>query len=502
MSKIKKFINDTVIYGLSTIISRVLHFLLTPLFVSQFRPSVYGIFTNLYAWSSMVNAVLAFGMETTYFRFLDKVEKENKDRVFNASFFVTLISSVIFLLLVLSFAKPIGLWLSENPRLDMDYVRFTKYFAFILCADALAVVPFAKLRAQGRPIRFSALKIINIGIMVCANLFFLLLLPKLIREYSAWADFARPWFHEGWLGYVFISNLIASGVTLLLLLPEMLTFRFSLDLPMVKEMLAYSFPILIANISFIINEHLDKMLFPKLVPGEQGEIDLGIYGAVSKIAVFLNLFVTAFRLGAEPFFFSYAKYEDARKIYAKIMEYFVIAMVLVMVGISANLDWLKYFVRGQGAEQEVYWSGLYIVPIMLLNFVLLGVYMNLSIWYKLSDQTRYAVYIAGIGALLTLGLSFVFIPMYSYLGAVLVTTVAYVVMVAISYIWGQQNYRIPYNLKKNVLYILIGILFSGICFYVFDSNVWLSNGLLILFLIGVFYTEKDNIKSFLANKNR
>src|SRR5699024_200416 len=221
----------------------------------------------------------------------------------------------------------IGLWLSENPHLDMDYIRFTKYFAFILCADALAVVPFAKLRAQGRPIRYSVLKIINIGIVVCANLFFLLLLPKLIREYSVWAEFAKPWFNEGWLGYVFISNLIASVVTLLLLLPEMLTFRFSLDLPMVKEMLVYSFPILIANISFIINEHLDKMLFPKLLPGEQGEIDLGIYGAVSKIAVFLNLFVTAFRLGAEPFFFSYAKNENARMVYAKIMEYFVIAMV-------------------------------------------------------------------------------------------------------------------------------------------------------------------------------
>lgn len=500
MSKIKKFVNDTVIYGLSTIISRVLNFLLTPLFVSQFKPAVYGIFTNLYAWSSMVNALLAFGMETTYFRFLDKVKPNLKHKVFNASFFITLISAVLFLLIVFSFAEPIGLWLSENPKLNPDYIRFTKYFAVILCADALAVVPFAKLRAEGRPIHYSFLKIINIAILIVFNLFFLILLPKLIQQSDAWMQFAEPWFKEGWLGYVFISNLIASVVTLLLLLPEILSFRFSLDLPLIRQMLNYSFPILIANISFIINEHLDKMLFPKLLPGDQGEIDLGIYGAVSKIAIFLYLFVTAFRLGAEPFFFSYAKNENARTVYAKIMEYFVIAMVLVMVGICANLEWLKYFVRGQGIQQEVYWSGLYIVPILLLNFVLLGVYMNLSIWYKLSDQTRYAVYIAGIGALLTLILSFILIPIYSYLGAVLVTTVAYLVMIIISYIWGQKNYPIPYNLKKNILYIFLGTLLSWICYSLLDSNVWLSNGVLILFGLGIAFSERENLQTILRKR--
>src|SRR5699024_1461969 len=304
----------------------------------------------------------------------------------------------------------------------------------------------------------------------------------------------------GWLGYVFISNLIASVVTLLLLLPEMLSFRFSLDLPLVRQMLNYSFPILVANISFIINEHLDKMIFPKLLPGEQCDIDLVIYGALSKIAVFLNLFVTAFRLGAEPFFFSYAKNENARMVYAKIMEYFVIAMVLVMVGICANLEWLKYFVRGQGIQQEVYWSGLYIVPILLLNFVLLGVYMNLSIWYKLSDQTRYAVYIAGIGALLTLILSVIFIPMYSYLGAVLVTTMAYLVMIVISYIWGQKNYAIPYNLKKNIFYIFLGTLLSWVCYSLLDSHVWLGNGVLTLLSLGIAYSERENLQMMLRKR--
>lgn len=501
MSKIKKFVNDTAIYGLSTIISRVLYFVLTPLFTSQFKPAVYGVFTNFYAVSSMVNAVLAFGMETTYFRFLAKVESKKKSTVFNSSFFIILITSVLFLGLVFTFSEPIGYWLSGDSQANKDYTLFVKYFAIILCADALAVVPFAKLRADGRPIRFSCLKIINILTMIVLNLFFLLLLPYLIKHYESWAAFANPWFKEGWLGYVFVSNLVASVFTLVLLLPEMSTFRFSLDLPLIREMLAYSFPILVGNISFIINEHLDKMLFPRLLPGEQGDIDLGIYGAVSKIAMFLNLFITAFRIGAEPFFFSYAKNENARLVYAKIMDYFVLAMVLVMVGITANLDWLKYFVKGgDAAEQAIYWSGLYIVPILLLNFVLLGVYINLSIWYKLSDQTRYAVYIAGLGAIITIVLSFIIIPKYSYLGAVLIATCAYLVMVVMSYIWGQKKYPIPYNLMKNIGFIAVGVVLSWICYDLLDSNIWLCNGLFILFIACILWIEKDNLKSLLGRR--
>lgn len=497
MSKIKKFVSDTMIYGLSTIVSRVINFLLTPLFVLKFKASIYGIFTNLYAWSSMVNALLAFGMETTYFRFLEKVDPDEKKGVFNASFFVTLIGSAIFLVTVIVFAGPIGSWLSNEPSLDNDYILFAKYFAVILCADALAVVPFAKLRADGRPIRYGVLKIINTVAVVLFNLFFLLLLPWLIKEYSFWSNFTEGWFREGWIGYVFISNLLASVLTLVMLLPEISSFRFSIDHKLVRQMFYYSLPILIGNISFIINEHLDKMLFPKLIPGEQGDIDLGIYGAVSKLAIFLNLFITAFRIGAEPFFFSYSKNENARMVYARIMEYFVIFMVLMMVGITANLDWVKYFVRGSEAEREVYWSGLYIIPILLLNFVLLGVYINLSVWYKLSDQTRYAVYIAGIGALITLSLNFIVIPKYSYLGASLVTTLAYLVMVTLSYIWGQRNYPIPYNFWKNVAYICFGFLLSLMCFYVFHSNFWLCNLLWISFVLLVIYMERKNIQNLL-----
>ena len=497
MSVVKKFLGDTVIYGLSTIVSRMLNFLLTPLFVKKFPAAVYGVFTNLYAYASMLNALLAFGMETTYFRYLQKVEKEQKNQVFNNSFFVTILTVALFLLCVVLFVDPIAAWLGDGKDVD-DYVLYTKYFAAILASDAIAVIPFAKLRAEGRPLFYGALKLINIFVLVVSNLFLLYWLPSLMEGSAFWQHFASGWFKPNWLGNIFISNLLASVVTLLMLIPQMASFSFkSVDRKVINSMIKYSFPILIANISFIINENLDKMMFPRLMPGAQGDQDLGIYGAVAKLAVFLNLFVTAFRLGAEPFFFSYSKNENARRTYAVIMDYFVIAMVLVMVGICANMDWLKNFIKGSQEQQAIYWSGLYIVPILLFNYVLLGIYMNLSVWYKLSDQTIYALYISGIGAVITIVLNVLLIPRYSYMGAVGATTIVYVVMVTLSYIWGQRNYPIPYNLKKIVLFLVAGVALSWTMFNVLHSNVWICNGLLILFLIGVAFVEKDNLRKII-----
>src|SRR5690606_2604229 len=232
----------------------------------------------------------------------------------------------------------------------------------------------------------------------------------------------------------------------------------------------------------------------------EGAWDLGIYGAVAKIAVFLNLFITAFRLGAEAFFFSYAKNENSGKVYAKIMDYFIVAMVLVMVGLCANIEWLKYFIKGGEFQKDIYWSGLYIVPILLLNNVLLGIYMNLSIWYKLSDQTKYGLYISSVGAMITIVLNILFIPKFSYLGAALSTTVTYCVMVAMSYFMGQKHYPIPYDVQKNVSYIAVAVGVSAIMFYVFDKNLWLCNLLFVLMLGGVAYSERKFILSLMARR--
>ncbi|WP_433895541.1 polysaccharide biosynthesis C-terminal domain-containing protein [Sphingobacterium mizutaii] len=495
MSVVKKFVSDTMIYGLSTILSRMLGFLMTPFFTSKFPTSIYGIFTNLFSYASMLNAVIAFGMETTFFRYLQKEDVE-KDRVFDNSFLITLFTTAIFLLSVFTFTEPIAHFLSEGNNVP-DYIMYVKFFALIIAADAIAVVPFAKLRAGGRPIRYGLVKLINILVFIVVNFILLAWLPEWNKNSEFFRDISAGWFREGWLGNVFIANLVASVVTLLLLIPQIMGFRFRLDNKLIKSMLSYSFPILIANISFIINENLDKIMFPRLIPGEQGDSDLGIYGAVAKIAIFLNLFVTAFRLGAEPFFFSYSKNENARKTYATIMDYFVIAMIVVMIGISANLDWLKYFIPGSKDNLGAYWSGLFIVPILLFNYVLLGIYMNLSIWYKLSDQTRYGLYISGIGATITIVLNLILIPRYSYLGAALSTTFTYLVMVSLSYIWGQQNYSIPYNTKKIIGYLGMGLIVSWSAYF---GHFWIGNLLFIAFLGVVIYLEKNTLLKILKRR--
>ena len=368
----------------------------------------------------------------------------------------------------------------------------------ILATDALAVVPFAKLRAQNRPIRYSFLKLLNIGIFVSSNLFLIVFLPWFLAKFPAYQVYFT-WYKGSWIGYVFLSNLLASGLTLVCLLPEIKTFSFKLEKALMVSMFSYSFPVFIANVSFIVNEHLDKILMPSLLPDQVGEQDLGIYGAISKIAVFLSIFVQAFRLGAEPFFFSYAKNENAKKVYALIMEYFVLFMVLVMMGLSMNIEWLKYFIKGGDAVQTAkYWSGLDYIPFILFNYVLLGIYMNLSVWYKLSDQTRFGLYISGIGALVTIVLCYLLIPMYSYVGAICVTSIAYLVMVSLSYFWGQKNYPIPYKVGKMIAFIALGTVLIAINYLVFKRNFWTGNFLLLVYAFVVAYTERAMLKKILS----
>jgi O-antigen/teichoic acid export membrane protein len=484
LSVLKKFAGQTMLYGLSTIVARVLNFLLTPLYVRLFPTHVYGIFTNMYAWAAMLNALLAFGMETTYFRFLQK-HQDKPHAVFSNSFLITVATSFVFMVSLFSCSPMIATWLNKGVY-DADYERYIHYFGFILVADALAIVPFSMLRAQNRAVRFVSIKITNIVVMVALNLLLIVWVPQQIAAGAWGSEWMQSWYREGWIGYVFLSNLFASVLTFLLLLPQLFQIRWQIDWSMWKSMLAYSFPILIANISFIINELVDKMYFiPKLVPGTQADVDLGIYGAVSKMAIFLSLMVQAFRLGAEPFFFSVSKEGHARKTYAVIMDYFVICMVVAMVGVVANLDWLKHFIRSADpVERVLYWSGLKVVPILLLSYVFLGIYMNLSIWYKLTDQTKYAFYISGIGALCTIVLNYWLVPSYSYVAAAWVTLIAYILMVVLSYLWGQKHYAVPYKVGKNLLYIGIGILVSVVIYFGFHGHIWWSN-LLWLSMIGV-----------------
>jgi len=494
LSTIKKFAGQTAIYGLSTIISRLLNFILTPLFVYVYPAKQYSIFIYMYSLASLVNPVLAFGMETTFFRYLNKTDAD-KEKVYSNTFLTIAFISVLFLLISLPLSNIITGWIGGKETNLAEQALFIRYFIYIIVVDALAVIPFAKIRADGKPARFGFIKLINIFTFVGSNLFFLFVIPMLIKSNgnTSWLN----WYHPAWIGYVFISNLIASIVTLLFLLPELLQIKFRYDAALVKNMLLYSFPVLVANISFIINENIDKIFLQNLLPATQQQ-DVGIYGACCKLAIFLRIAVQAFRLGAEPFFFSHAKNKNSGETYARIMTYFIIAVCLMCIALSANIEILKGFIKGHDAVQRsLYWSGLKVVPILLFGYVSLGIYMNLSIWYKLSDQTKYGLYISGVGAILTIILNLIFIPKYSYIASAWISLIAYATMMVLSYILGQKNYPIPYHLKKNVAYLIASVLIVYLSFTVFHRSLIIGNLFLILFVAATLYNERKELRLLL-----
>ena len=500
MSTIRKFAGQTAIYGVSTIVSRFLSFILTPIYVGIYNVKVFGIFTYMYSWASLLNSIIAFGMETTFFRYLNK-QSSDKGKVYNTTFTAVATMALLFLLFTSLFVTDIAAWMQSKENYNPDYAAFVKLFVYILVVDALAVIPFAKVRADGKPLRYGLIKFVNVLVFIGFNLLFLFVFPYIIEQGIWGSEFLTGWFRTGWVGYVFISNLIASAVTLLMLLPELLEVRLKPDGRMLKEMLVYSVPVLFANISFIINENVDKIFLGTLLPADIGQQQVGIYGACAKLAVFLSIFVQAFRLGAEPFFFSHANNKNAGETYARIMNYFIIVIALIFVALVANIEILKYFIKGKDeVQQSLYWSGLKIVPVLLLGYVSLGIYMNLSIWYKLSDQTRFGLYISAIGAVLTVILNLIFIPLYGYVASAWISLAAYASMMLLSYFMGQRNYPIPYNVKKNGGYLLASIVTVFLAFDVFDRDLIIGNLLLLIFVGVTVYVERNEIKSLLSIK--
>ena len=501
MSTLKKFAGQTAIYGLSTIVARLLNFILTPIYVSVYPAAVYGIFTTLFSYASMINALLAFGMETTFFRFLSKHE-DRKAEVYSNSFIVVAVLAITFLIFTVLFSDSIAHYLHNGKIAGIDdYVRFVKYFIYILVADALSVVPFAKVRADGRPGRYGMIRLVNIFVFVALNLFFIYGVPFMIRHDFPGASTLSSFYRQGWIGYVFISNVIASVVTFLMLIPEVLQIRPTFDQKLFREMFRYSWPVLIANISFIINENVDKIFLSELLPADISSLHVGIYGACAKLAIFLSIFIQAFRLGAEPFFFSHAKNANARQTYARIMTFFIIAIAAIFIALVVNIEFLKYFIKGKDDTQKaIYWSGLDVVPVLLFGYVCLGVYINLSVWYKLSDQTRFGLYISAVGAILTLVLNLIFIPKYSYMAAAWVSLIAYSTMMVVSYILGQRNYPIPYDVKKNLLYLLGAALIVFLSFYVIYRKLFIGNILFVIFLFTALFFERKELSLIFRSK--
>ncbi|MFI5451881.1 lipopolysaccharide biosynthesis protein [Pedobacter sp. UC225_61] len=495
MSVYKKFAGQTMIYGISTIFSRLFNFILTPIYTRVYAEGVYGIFTKMFSYASIINAVLAFGMETTFFRYLNKHE-EKKQEVYNNSFLVIAFISILFLITGLVFTDYFTRFTSSSDGLaNYDEQRkYVQYLIWILFTDAICVIPFAKLRADGKPLKYSIVKFLNIGVFVGLNLIFIYVIPAIIKQNLVGATWLATWFKPSWIGYVFVANLVASISTFILLIPEFKQIQFKFDKELFYKMLAYSWPILVANLSFIINENLDKILLSKYLPATIADHETGIYGAVCKLAIFISIFNTAFRLGAEPFFFSHSKNENAKTTYANILNYFVLALAILFVGLIANIDLLKHFIAAK------YWVGLPAVPFLLFGYVCLGIYMNLAVWYRLSDQTRYGLYISLVGAIFTIVMNIILIPKYSYMASAWVSMMAYFIIMIISYILGQKFYPIPYNLKRMIAYLSASLGLVYLSFYVFKQNIYIGNGLLALFLVGIYFMEKDNIKRILTTK--
>lgn len=494
MSVLKKFLGQTAVYGISTVFSRLFNFILTPIYTGKFAAGTYGIFTTMYAYASMINVILAFGMESTYFRYLNKHE-DRKQEVYNNSFLCIAFISVLFLISGLVLSTTFARYLTEDPKQLNDYKTYVQLFIGILFVDAICIIPFAKLRADNKAFKYSVIKFLNIGCFVGFNLVFIYIIPLIIKHQWPLATWLESWYRGIWVGYVFVANLIASLVTFVLLLPEFLKIQLKFDKELFGKMFSYSWPILVANLSFIVNENLDKIVLGQLLPERIADHEVGVYGAVCKIAIFISIFITAFRLGAEPFFFSHAKNANAKKTYAMILHYFVIALALLFVGLIANIEILKYFIR-----KNEYWVGLPAVPYLLFGYVCLGIYMNLSIWYRLSDQTRFGLYISVVGAVITIVMNFVLIPKYSYMGSAWVSMLTYFVMMVISYVLGQKYYPIPYDLKRIITYLLVSVLLVVLSFWVFDRNIYIGNAMLLVFFAGIIYFEKDQLKLILKKR--
>ena len=475
MSVFKKLFKQTFIYGLATVLPRVLAVILVPLYTTVMLPEEYGIYSTLMAYLILGNVLLSYGMETAFFRFITK-DADNQKIVQSTTLTSITVSTFLFLGITLLFTNQIATVSEFQP----EYVT---YGLLILALDALVVLPFAWFRVNERPMRYAVVKIFNVVVNLAFNLFFLLLLPKLAVNSSFWDSL---WFPENKVAYVFVANLIASAVTLLVLLPLYVKIGFGFNKTIWKQMMKYAIPVLIAGIAFSVNEAFDRILLKYLLPENIAETQVGLYSACYKLGMFMTLFVMAFRLGIEPFFFNHSGHENAKNTYATITKYFTLFGCLILLVVVVYIDVFKRIL----IPNSQYWEALKIVPLILLANLFLGIYHNLSVWYKVTDRTKFGAYISVFAAIVTIVLNYVLIPIIGYMGSAIATLAAYGSMMVLSYLYGRKYYDVPYEVKKISGYLLLAIGFSAISFYAFNGNIWLGTALLVVFAIIMFYSEK------------
>lgn len=462
-------------------------FLLVPIYTELLPKAAYGKVSIIFSWMIFFNVLLAYGMETAFFRFYNK--ESNKKSVVETTTVSIFWSTILFLFVSLLFRNSLANW----SGIDTQYITCT---IWILVLDALVIIPFSNLRANQNPIYYSCIKIGNVLVNLLLNLFFLLLLPKI--AHSNPTGFLSEFYFENFqIGYIFISNIIASFLTFVALSPNYFQIKWQFDFDLWKRMMRYGLPILVAGIAFAINEQFDKILLGKLLPSDIADSEVGVYSACYKLGLFMVLFRTAYTLGIEPFFFSHADKENATQTYATVTKYFVIFGSFILLTVIVFADLFKYLM----IRDASYWEAMKVVPLIILANFFLGIYTNLSVWYKLIDKTYIGAYISIIGAVITLGLNFLLIPKFSYYGSAIATIAAYGSMMLISYFMGNKYYPIPYDMKKIGGYLGLSILFSTLSFYFFRENYFVGIALLLAFLYFIYYNEKETLTRIIKRKS-
>ncbi len=475
MNPLKKLAGQTAIYGLPSIIGRLLNYVLVPIHTAVFLPEKFGVIIEMYAYVSFLVVLLTYGMETAFFRFNSK-ENNNKDEVFTTTVLALIATTVVFISVAYIFAQKIANFISYP-----DNAEYVIWFAFIVGLDAISSIPLAKLRDQNRAPYFAMVNLVSIFLNVGLNIF--------------WIGYCIPAYQDGvsnifteylftptiGVGYVFIANLFASALKFLLLSPIILKAKWKVDYGLLKRMLSYGWPILVGSLAIIVNENLDKILIKWLLKDDIGVAEAtaqaGIYGACYKISIIISIFIQAFRYAAEPFFFNQSKEQDAAKSYALVMKYFVIVCSFIFLGVMLYMDIIKHFVRN-----EEYWVGLGVVPFLLMANIFLGIFYNLSIWYKLSGKTRYGAVISLIGATITIVLNLILIPKVGYMGSAVTTLICYATMVIISYFLGQKYFPVNYPVKRMLIYLSVAVLLYLVSTLLPIDSQWMEYAVNLLFL--------------------
>jgi O-antigen/teichoic acid export membrane protein len=469
--QMKKLAKETAMYGVSSILGKFLNWMMVPLYTYVLKSSAdYGIITNLYAWTALLLVMLTYGMETGFLRFANK-NKEEAGKVYSTTLIAVGTTSLIFALICIFFSHPIA-----NLMGYSNHSEFISLLGTVVALDAFGCIPYVYLRFKNRPIRFVALNLFAIAVNIFFNIFFLIICPWLAVK----APNLINWFYNPnyGVGYVFIANIFSTASVTIALLFDVFVVKFEFDKALLKQMLKYSLPLVVLGIAGIMNQTLDKILFPFLMPGKTGASELGIYGATSKIALVMTMFTQAFRYSYEPFIFAQKKDKNSMEAYADAMKFYILIALFIFLGMVLYMDIFKYIIKSS------YWGGLKVVPVVMFSFIFQGIFFNLSLWYKLTDKTMYGAWFSILGTIIIVVLNFVLVPIYSYMGCAWAAFVCFFVIMLVSYFYGQKYMPIKYDLKTIGIYTAVTIALYVISTFINTPHKALNVGLKSILMVG------------------